>query len=159
VKRSLIAAIVAASVCLLGVLGYETMRFVTTSPDLSSAAAARPLQEVQVDPSWIKAGTPTFAQVEIARSPDGRTTNGLWSCEGPTTFVWQFAVDEVVYVLEGEVEIDYLGRNFVLHPGDTAVFHGGTSATWTIEDRLKKAYTLHNPGPLGRLWRSIFPAA
>jgi len=159
VKRALIAATLAVAVCVFGFLGYETARFVMASPDPSSAAAAKPLREVQVDPSWIRAGNPRFTQVEISSSPDGRTTNGLWACEGPTTFVWQFAVDEVVYVLEGEVKVDYQGTSFVLHPGDTAAFHGGTSATWTIDQRLKKAYTLHNPGPLGRWWRSIFPAA
>jgi uncharacterized protein len=158
VKRSIIAASIGVLACLIGLFSFQTAQFAAASPDLSLAAANKPLQEVTVNPSWIKSGTPKFAQVEVSRSPDGRTTNGLWSCEGPTTFDWQFDIDEVVYVLEGEVQVDYQGSQFVLHPGDTAVFHGGTTATWTVERYLKKVYTLHNPGPLGRLWRTFFPS-
>ncbi|MCE1174502.1 MAG: cupin domain-containing protein [Propionibacteriales bacterium] len=157
-KRSLIAATITAAVLTSGFLGFETARFVTASPQLSTDAEAKPMSVVQVDPSWIKSGNPTFTQVEIATSPDGRTVNGLWSCQGPTTFEWQFSVDEVVYVIEGEVQVNYQGRDFTLHPGDTAAFHGGTRSVWTVDTFVKKAYTLHNPGPLGRLWRDTFPA-
>jgi uncharacterized cupin superfamily protein len=158
VKRALIAATITAAVIASGLLGFETAQFVTESPQLSTDAIAKPMDVVQVDPSWIKSGNPVFRQVEIATSPDGRTVNGLWSCQGPTTFEWRFAVDEVVYVLEGEVQVTYQDNDFTLHPGDTASFHGGTRATWTVSNFLKKAYTLHNPGPLGRLWRDTFPA-
>ena len=157
-KRSLIAATITAVALAIGFLGFETARFVTASPQLSTNAEAKPMDAVQVDPTWIKSGNPTFTQVQIASSPDGRTVNGLWSCQGPTTFEWQFSADEVVYILEGEVQVSYQGSDFVLHPGDTATFHGGTRAVWTVPGYLKKAYTLHNPGPLGRLWRDIFPA-
>lgn len=157
-KRSLIAAAITAALLVLGFLGFETARFVAASPDLSTDAAVKPLEVVQVEPSWIKSGSPIFSQVEIARSPDGRTVNGLWACQGPTTFEWQFNADEVVYVLEGEVQVNYQGKDFALHPGDTATFHGGTRSTWTVPSYVKKAYTLHNPGPLGRFWRDTFPA-
>lgn len=158
-KRSLIAALAAIALCLAALTGLETARFVTASPQLSAEAIAKPMEPVSVEPSWITAGSPRFSQVEIARSPDGRTTSGLWACEGPGTFEWRFAVDEVVYILEGEVAITYKGSEFVLRPGDTATFHGGTTATWRVDSYLKKAYSLHNPGPIGRLWRSVFPAS
>jgi uncharacterized protein len=158
VKRPLIAVVVGIAVCLFGLFAVETSRFVVSSPEPSLTANPKPMQPVTVDPTWITSGNPKFAQVEVGRSPDGRTTNGLWSCEGPTTFNWRFDVDEVVYILEGEVQIDYQGSQFTLHPGDTAAFHAGTQATWTVEKYLKKAYSLHNPGPLGKLWRSWFPA-
>ncbi len=157
-KRSIIVALATIALCLAALTGVETARFVTESPQLSAQAAAKPLEPVTVDPSWILSGTPSFSQVEISRSPDGRTSSGLWACEGPGSFEWQFAVDEVVYVIEGEVAISYQGNNFVLHPGDSATFHGGTRAVWRVDSYLKKAYTLHNPGPLGRMWRSFFPS-
>ncbi len=148
-----------AALAVIGLFVFEAARFVMVSPEPSVVAAAKPLQSVEVDPSWIKSGNPEFAQVEISRSADGSTSHGLWSCAGPTTFEWQFAIDETVYVLEGEVKVDYQGNQFTLRPGDTAVFHGGTRATWTVDKYLKKTYTLHNPGPLGKLWRSLVPAS
>jgi len=160
VKRSwVIGLAVGVAVAVVGLFVIETVRFVLVSPEPSAVAAARPLESVEVDPSWIKSGSPQFAQVEISRSPDGSTSHGLWSCVGPTTFEWQFALDETVYVLEGAVEIDYQGHQFTLRPGDTAVFHGGTRATWTVDKYVKKTYTLHNPGPLGKLWRTLVPVS
>lgn len=160
VKRSgVLAAILGAVVAVLGMFVFEAARFVVSSPAPSIQAVAKPLEAVEVDRGWIRSGSPEFAQAETFRSVDGRTSQGLWSCTGPTTFEWHFEVDETVYVLEGEVKIDYQGKQFTLHPGDTAVFHGGTTATWTVDRYLKKTYTLHNPGPLGRLWRQVAPAA
>jgi uncharacterized protein len=158
-KRAVISAIIGFTAGLLGVFAVDTAAFVTNSPSPSVTAASTPMHSAVVDPSWITSGQPEFAQVETFRSPDGRTSSGLWSCTGPTTFVWQFSVDETVHLLEGEVAVNYRGNAFTLHPGDTATFHAGTEATWTIDTYAKKAYTLHNPGPLGRLWRSVFPAS
>ncbi len=158
-KRSFLAALVVLIVAAIGLLGFETARFVAVSPAPAAEAVSKPLTPVEVNPAWIKQGKPSFAQVEIYSTPDGRTSSGLWSCTGPTTFEWQFAVDETVYVLEGEVEITYQGHQFTLRPGDTATFHGGTSAVWKVSKYLKKSYALHNPGPLGRLWRMVFPAS
>jgi uncharacterized protein len=155
-RRAIISGAVGFLICLIGVFAVDTARFITNSPNPSDDSAAHPMQAAIVDPSWIKSGNPKFAQSETFRSPDGRTVAGLWSCEGPTTFVWQFGVDETVHLLEGEVLVDYLGNKFTLLPGDVATFHGGTQATWTIDTYAKKAYVLHNPGPAGRLWRSIF---
>lgn len=158
-KRSLLAGLVAVALAAIGLFTFETGRFVVASPAPATQSVTKPLAPVEVNPNWIKEGTPSFAQVEIYSTPDGRTSTGLWSCTGPTTFEWQFAVDETVYVLEGSVDIDYQGHHFTLRPGDTAVFHGGTKATWRVQNYLKKSYALHNPGPLGRLWRTVFPAA
>lgn len=157
-KRALIAAAVAVVVTASATLAIETGQFVASSPPPSETALEAPLSPVTVNPEWILSGEPTFASVEISRSPDGRISHGLWSCTGPTTFEWHFDVDETVYVLDGEVSIDYRGNQFTLHAGDSATFHGGTQALWTVPDYLKKSYTLHNPGPIGRWWRSTFPS-
>lgn len=158
-RRAIISGVIGFSLLAIGLLTFDTARFVSNSPNPSATSVAAPLENAVVDPSWIKSGSPKFSQVETFRSPDGRTTTGLWSCKGPTTFVWQFEVDETVHLLEGEVLVDYQGNQFTLRPGDTATFHGGSEATWTINDYAKKVYTLHNPGPVGRLWRSAFPAS
>lgn len=158
VKRVLAAAAAGILVASGAFLVADTGRYVNAAPPPSATALEAPLTPVSVNPDWILSGEPTFAQVEISRSPDGRISHGLWSCTGPTSFEWQFLLDETVYVLDGDVDIDYQGNKFTLHPGDSATFHSGTSAVWTVKRYLKKSYTLSNPGPLGRWWRSAFPS-
>ncbi len=87
-----------------------------------------------------------------------KVSTGLWSCDGPSTFDWVYAVDETVHVLEGEVEIAYLGEVLQLAVGDTAHFLAGTTATWTVPKRVMKSFTLHDPGPLARLYRRVLDA-
>lgn len=157
-KRIVLASLLGTCLGLLGMAAYETGRYVVRSEPPSEASVPRELAAFQVDPSWILSGQPVFRATETTRSPDGRTITGLWSCEGPTTFVWTFSLDETVHLIEGEVDIEYLGKRFTLRPGDTATFHAGTQATWRIDRYAKKSYTLHHPGRLGLLWRKLFPS-
>ena len=152
-------AVVAVLVVQAGVLAFDTGRYIQRVSAPSAKAVNRPLMPMEVEASWIKSGNPVFTTTETARSPDGRTINGLWACVGATTFEWTFALDETVHVLEGEVHIDYLGRQFTLKPGDTATFHHGTRALWRVPQHLKKAYTLHQPGRLVLLWRWLVKPA
>jgi len=103
-----------------------------------------------VDPSWVKQGTPNFRALEYARSPDGHTITGLWACDGPCTFEWTFAHDETVHLLEGEVQVNYLGRNIKLVPGSTASFQAETRATWHVSQYARKTFTLQEPGRMVR---------
>lgn len=138
---------------LAALAAYESVRYVVASPPLSTGATGKPLGEFEVDPSWILSGRPVFKGAETLHSADGRTVSGLWACEGPTTFVWHFGGDETVHLLEGRVEVEYLGRKFSILPGETATFHAGTKAIWHVPSHAKKSYTLHKPGMLVRAWR------
>ena len=149
----LTVAVLAVLLVQAGVAAFDTGRYIQGVREPSAQAESRPLQPVSVEASWVKSGKPVFTTTETVRSPDGRTINGLWVCDGATTFEWTFALDETVHVLEGEVHIDYLGRQFTLKPGDTATFHHGTKALWRVPQHLKKAYTLHQPGRLVLVWR------
>ena len=142
-----------------GVLAYDISRYVTRSEPPSVASLDKPLTAFHVDPSWILAGQPNFRATETARSPDGRTITGLWACDGPTRFEWTFGLDETVHLLEGKVEVEYLGQRFTLLPGSVATFHAGTKAVWHVPQHAKKVYTLHHPGRLGLLLRRLFPVA
>lgn len=124
-------------------------------PPLSTANQTLPLDPVTVDPSWVKAGSPNFRATMFASSPDGKRNSGIWICDGPSTFEWNFALDETVYILEGEVEITYQDKEFTLKPGDTAVFHAGTKAIWHVPKHLKKSFTLHEPEKLVKVYRKI----
>lgn len=153
-----IAAIAGAAFSLAAVAAWDVGRYVSVSAPPSSNAVERPLLPFTVDPSWVKSGTPNFRAIETARSPDGRSITGLWECDGPTTFEWTFGLDETVHLLAGRVEVEYLGRRFVLEPGHTAVFQAGTKAVWHVPQHAKKVYKLYHPGPLGLMWRKLFPA-
>jgi uncharacterized cupin superfamily protein len=152
-RRTLIAGVGGAVVTLGALAAYESVRYVVASPPLSTGAVEKPLGEFNVDPSWILSGKPVFRGAETLRSADGRSVSGLWACEGPTTFVWHFGGDETVHLLEGRVEVEYMGRRFSISPGETATFHAGTKAVWHVPSHAKKSYTLHKPGMLVRAWR------
>jgi uncharacterized protein len=155
VRKSSAAALGGALLALAAVAAFDAVRYHHAAPAPSAQALSRPLGEFQVDPSWVLSGKPVFKGVETLRSPDGRVVSGLWACEGPTTFEWQFSHDETVHLLEGHVEVEYLGRRFSIRPGDTATFHAGTRAVWHVREYAKKAYTLHQPHWLVRAWRKV----
>ncbi|OYT89917.1 MAG: hypothetical protein CFE46_05930 [Burkholderiales bacterium PBB6] len=156
-KKSLKAALLGAALALGGVTVWEAGHYLVTSPAASLMAVEKPLTAFSVDPAWVRDGQPNFRSTETVRSPDGQTITGLWACDGPTTFEWRFGLDETVHLLEGRVEVTYLGRQFVIEPGDTATFHAGTTAIWHVPKYARKAYTLHHPGRLVLLWRRLFP--
>ena len=125
-------------------------------PPPSTINQSTQLIPVSRDPSWVKSGSPNFRATMFASSPDGKMESGIWACDGPSTFEWNFGLDETVYILEGEVEIAYLGKNFTLRPGDTAVFHAGTKAVWhVVSKHLKKSFTLYHPEKLVMAYRKI----
>lgn len=128
----------------------------TLGNPVSSRAQQLTMEPKQVDPSWIKSGAPIFLAGEYAESPDKRASSGIWSCEGPATFEWQFGSDETVLVLEGRVEIDYLGEKFVLEPGCTALFYAGTGAVWHVPKYVRKTYMIHYPNYIVRWARHFF---
>ena len=84
------------------------------------------------------------------------TLSGLWECIGPAKFVWHYSVDEDIHVLEGSAEIEYLGNKFTLHAGDSTRFVSGTTATWVVNERVKKTFRIQNPGYLIKAMRRIF---
>lgn len=125
----------------------------------NSLARNLPLEPRTVPADWIKSGSPVFKSCEYGESPDKRSSSGIWSCDGPSTFEWQFGSDEFVFVLEGRVEIDYLGQHFVLEPGDTALFYAGTRSLWSVPKYVRKSYMVHYPNILVRLVRALLGTA
>jgi uncharacterized protein len=158
-KKVIFGIVLGASLTLAAALTYEAGRYVVHGSPPSAMPVQKPLVGFSVDPGWVKSGTPNFRNTETLRSPDGRVISGLWACDGPSTFQWTFGTDETVHLLEGRVDIDYLGRRFTLQPGDTATFHAGTQALWHVPQHAKKAYTLYSPGRLVMLWRRLVAAA
>jgi uncharacterized cupin superfamily protein len=108
-----------------------------------------------IPPDWILSGSPTFRSNTFGRSHDQSTSSGIWECIGPTEFVWHYGTDETISILEGSAEIDYLGKKYSINAGDTTHFAAGTTARWTVRERIKKTWVLYDPGRLTRLLRRL----
>lgn len=161
-KKSMIAACLCACAGALLVSAVAAMHEAVTYQNRiappSVQSVARTLGPFAVDPSWVRSGTPNFRGTETVRSPDGSSATGLWACDGPSTFEWQFGGDETVHLLEGRVEVEYRGQRFTINTGDAATFHAGTRAVWHVPQYAKKVFVLHQPSLLVRAWRRVFPA-
>jgi uncharacterized protein len=154
-RRTFSAAVAGAALALTGVVLLDTARDTSSAVPASTRAIATAMMPVPIDPTWVRSGTPKVSMNVTAVSPDGRTVSGLWACEGPTTFEWHFGTDETVVVLEGGVEIDYLGQRFTLRAGDSATFRAGTTAVWHVPERVKKMFTLQRASLPLRAWRRV----
>jgi uncharacterized cupin superfamily protein len=159
-KNYLLPAIVGAAIALVAVKAWNVGNYLARSPGASASAEHRTMAPFATDPRWvkIKSGVPNFRASEVTRSADGTTFVGQWACDGPTTFEWSFGLDETVFLLDGLIEIEYLGRKFTLKPGDTAKFLAGTKAIWTVPEKAHKVYVLHDHGYALKAWRKVFRA-
>lgn len=121
------------------------------------SAGGQPLVLVPMEgaTATVHAGTPNFRAASYSASGDGRVQSGIFSAEGPSTFDWHYGVDETVYIQEGEVHLDYMGRRFVAKPGETVHFQAGTRAHWHVPRYVQKSWTVHEPSRLVRWWRKL----
>jgi uncharacterized cupin superfamily protein len=117
-----------------------------------------PLEPLTVDASWILEGKPTFRHHAFSKSASTHSLAGIWECDGPAKFIWKLSTDETLYVLDGNVEIEYLGVAYSLHPGSVAAFPAGSTVHWNVPNRIRKAFTVSEPGRVRRLLRKLFPA-
>ena len=77
-----------------------------------------------------------LASLNVARWP-------TWSKE-VSQFPWSFSMQEVAYILEGEVTITPNDGSPVVNfqAGDLVTFPAGLSCTWNIKKALRKHYQL-----------------
>lgn len=118
-----------------------------------------PVQDVSRDdlrPAPLRAehvlsGQPQARALELADLGHGLSA-WLWDCSAGT-FHWEFGgCDEVVHVLEGSVEItDQDGGVVRLQPGDVATFRAGTTATWAVDEYVKKLAVTRSSARRGAL--------
>ncbi|QDL55819.1 cupin domain-containing protein [Rhodoferax aquaticus] len=140
-----------------GLSVYSAYQHVSHRPAPSAQAVAMPLAPLAIDPTWVKSGAPNFKSLEFGASTDASSSSGLFQADGASSFVWQYGLDEAIYILEGGVDIEYLGKRFTLKVGDTAFFYAGTSATWNVHaGGVKKTWTIYKPSKLAR-WAAKHP--
>jgi uncharacterized protein len=150
---------VAVALALAGIVFYHLVTARAAYTDYRSRlASAQPiaLAPAPIPASWIVSGSPVFRANTFGRSDDRSTSTGIWECIGPGQFVWHYSTDETIYILEGSAEIEYLGKTFTLQAGESTHFAAGTMAKWHVRDRVKKTWTLYEPGKLARLMRRLF---
>jgi uncharacterized cupin superfamily protein len=140
-----VATLVAGTLYALAQFRQQLRDLLKMRTPAASQAQHLPMELQTVPADWIKSGSPVFKSCEFASMPHTETYCGIWSCEGPASFEWQFGADEYVHVLEGRVEIEYRGEHFVLEAGGTALFYANTRALWTVPQYVRKSYTLHCP--------------
>lgn len=112
--------------------------------------------DLQPDPiprEWILEGHPTARRKLLVGSSDDMASTHMWDCtEG--RFDWHYVSDEVIYVLEGSVDVeDAAGTRRRLEPGDIFLFPAGTCFHWTVPRYIRKIAFLH--APLSRKMRLV----
>jgi uncharacterized cupin superfamily protein len=139
-------------------LAVDTVRYVAFEhrelPDIAVG------HDLVLDPSHIEraaitSGNPVFRDQVFSTSRNVPTFSGIWECQGPTKVRFDYATDETVYILEGNVDVEYKGIVRSLHPGSVAFFPAGSSAHWDVPVRVRKAFVSTNPGRLRRFLRRV----
>ena len=106
------------------------------------------LEQGELDPSTIIAGTPAVTETLVSTSPDGSVLRGIWRItEGTVTDVEE---DELFVVLEGRatIEVDG-GPTLEVGPGDLGVLERGARTTWTVHEPLRKVFQITLAGASG----------
>jgi uncharacterized cupin superfamily protein len=114
---------------------------------IKADAATDPLPDMPIDQAQITAGNPVARGAVLTQSADKKVTSGLWTCE-PGEFDFQFAWDEFVHILEGEVTLTEEGGDIItLRPGDAAHFPFGVKCHWKVTKAVRKFFVLRTPEP------------
>lgn len=82
------------------------------------------------------------AWLRTTASGDATLYAGIFVVQ-PSRFRYDFAHDECLHVIEGDVEIAVEGEAPVqLHAGHVASFSAGTTSTWTVRAPLRKFFVI-----------------
>lgn len=74
-----------------------------------------------------------------------RTQAGVWEC---TTgkFEYTYPGDEIATLLEGHISlVDEDGKTHEYRAGDTFYMRKGEVATWTVIEKIRKIFFIHDP--------------
>lgn len=110
--------------------------------DFAARPGALPLHPL--DPSSVLEGQPVARCLTLSQSADQQLSTGVWECTAGR-FRYSYAVDEVVYILEGSVILSDVGGGNprTLHAGDGAHFANGTTCEWNVPLYVRKLFVVH----------------
>ena len=115
------------------------------------------LLDAPIRPEHVLSGAPRARALTLADLGHGLSV-WMWDCTAGS-FHWDFGgCDEVVHIVEGGVTVvDQDGGVVRLGAGDVATFRAHTTATWHVDDYVKKVAV--NRGlptdPLSRFARAV----
>jgi uncharacterized cupin superfamily protein len=90
------------------------------------------------------AGSPAVRALECLASADGAIASGVWeSTAGKHQF--QFDFDEILYFIEGEVNVTAGGKTYTFRAGDVAFVPAGVQMTWEVPKYVRKIWTHRYP--------------
>jgi uncharacterized cupin superfamily protein len=113
-----------------------------------------------IRPEWILEGRPTARNLVLSQSRDGGACTLLWDCTAGV-FNWFYDTDETIHILEGEVLLTDANGTRRIGAGDVVFFPAGSSATWRVEQYVRKLaffrFTMPRPVVLGvKGWRKAW---
>jgi uncharacterized cupin superfamily protein len=119
---------------------------------VAAIAADDDLQPAPINATWIKSGNPTTRSRRVVLVDDADFSGTIWETTA-ARFEWHYGPDELVWIVEGEVEITSAsGRTFTARAGDAFFVPGGQVLQWNVPVYVKKLAlnAVHVP-PLRRL--------
>jgi uncharacterized protein len=116
------------------------------------------LEPIWVDPSWVLSGSPKIGMTVFSDAQHLGSFSGIWQATGPAKFIWKYGVDESIYIIDGSVDIEYMGNKFTLRPGDSTFFAAGTEAIWTVPDHVRKTFRIYEVSPITKVMRRLLTA-
>jgi len=82
--------------------------------------------------------------VEIFSSAgDTRMSCGVHELFASETVIDKAPVDDVLFILEGEIEIECDGKKETFRAGDFAYLHAGARQRFVVRDRVKHVYVTY----------------
>lgn len=63
-----------------------------------------------------------------------------WECK-PSTFDWEYDLQEMAYVFEGKVKVKTPEEEVEINAGDLVTFPKGLKCTWTVLEKIRKVYS------------------
>ncbi|MGO4303631.1 cupin domain-containing protein [Cupriavidus sp. RAF12] len=113
------------------------------------SAAALTMSPSPINPDWLHSGQPMTRCGEHSLTFDGFASTSVWDCTR-STFDWHYTVDEIVYILEGEVRVtDAHGRTYTLKAGSIGYFPAHTSWFWEVDHYVRKVAICKRAVPAG----------
>ncbi len=153
--------VLAAMLVAVGVFSVAVAGLVRERPayldydDKVATVSHHELQPMSIDPSAVISGSPKFSLIVFSDAKHLGSFSGIWEATGPSKFVWKYGVDESIFILDGSVELDYLGKKLTLNPGDSTFFAAGTEAVWIVPNRVRKTFEIYEVSRTTRLMRKL----
>jgi len=106
----------------------------------------RSLHAYPINRDWVVDGTPEARGCPIFETSDQNANVHEWQCTRGR-FMWHYAVDEIVYIVEGEARIKDVatGISTNIIAGTSVLFQRGSSAEWTVDRYVRKIAINHVP--------------